>query len=246
MPVPFMGLSGARRMEGGAGLNKKDVVRVLIVVDDAPYLQRCAAAVLADPRLSLTAGVTGGAAAIALLDSCAPDVMVIDPGLPDMAGSEVILHARRHCPGTLVLVVAESAHAGAVLSGIEAGATGYLLKNVPAARICLSIHELHDDGASVGPGMASHVLASLQHAPDTAAPAAANGMPVQGGESTSLSHREIDILRLVAKGLAFSEVSALLSISQHTVVAHVKNIYRKLQVHSRGEAVFEASQLGLL
>ncbi len=227
-------------------MNKSGNVRVLIVVDDAQYFQRCAAAVLADPGLCLAAVVTDGAAAIAMLDSCAPDVMVIDPVLPDMAGSEVILHARRHCPRTLVLVVAESADAGAVLAGIEAGATGYLLKNVLPARICLSIHELHDDGASVGPGMASHVLASLQHAPDTAAPAATIGTPAQGGESTSLSRREIDILRLVAKGLAFSEVSALLSISPHTVVAHVKNIYRKLQVHSRGEAVFEASQLGLL
>ena len=227
-------------------MNKPDNVRVLIVVDDAQYLLRCAAAVLSDPKLCLAAVVTGGAAAIALLDSCAPDVMVIDPGLPDMAGSEVILHARRHCPRTLVLVVAESAHAGAVLAGIEAGATGYLLKNVPAARICLSIHELHDDGASVGPTMASHVLASLQHAPHTAAPTATAGLSAQDGETTSLSHREIDILRLVAKGLAFSEVSALLSISPHTVVAHVKNIYRKLKVHSRGEAVFEASQLGLL
>ena len=227
-------------------MNKPDNVRVLIVVNDAQYLQRCAAAVLADSKLCLAAVVTGGAAAIALLDSCAPDVMVIDPGLPDMAGSEVILHARRHCPRTLVLVVAESAHAGAVLAGIEAGATGYLLKNVPAARLCLSIHELHDDGASVGPGMASHVLASLQHAPNTVAPTATAGLSAQDGDTTSLSHREIDILRLVAKGLAFSEVSALLSISPHTVVAHVKNIYRKLEVHSRGEAVFEASQLGLL
>lgn len=227
-------------------MNKEDHVRVLIVDDEARYLQRCTAAVLADPGLYLAGAVTSGAAAIALLDSCPPDVMLIDPGLPDMAGAEVILHARRHCPDTHVLVVAESAHASVVLTGIEAGATGYLLKNVPAARICLSIHELHDDGASIGPGMASHVLACLQQAPATAVPAAVINAGGLGGGSTSLSQREFDILRLMAKGLAFAEVGTLLSISPHTVVTHVKNIYRKLAVHSRGEAVFEASQLGLL
>lgn len=247
MPVPA---PCGHRADGGSrdgGLNKSDEVHVLIAVDDAQYLQRCVAAVLADPGLRLVAAVTSGAAAIALLDSCAPDVMLIDPGLPDMAGAEVVLHARGHCSRTHVLVVAESAHAGAVLSGIEAGATGYLLKSVPAARIRLSIHELHEDGASIGPGMASQVLACLQPvALAGAAPAAMIGMAAHCGEATALSHREIDILRLLAKGLAFTEVGALLSISPHTVVAHVKNIYRKLAVHSRGEAVFEAGQLGLL
>ena len=78
------------------------------------------------------------------------------------------------------------------------------------------------------------------------APAAAVNGAAHDGEPALLSQRESDILRLVAKGMAFAEVGALLSISPHTVVTHVKKIYRKLAVHSRGEAVFEAGQMGLL
>ncbi len=71
-------------------------------------------------------------------------------------------------------------------------------------------------------------------------------MAGDGASLASLTEREVDILRLVAKGLSFNEVGDSLSISPHTVVTHVKKIYRKLAMHSRGEAVFEAGQMGLL
>lgn len=162
-----------------------------------------------------------------------------------MLGIEVIRHAARHHSSTHILVMTSSADTAYVLACIEAGATGYLLKDVPAARICLSIHELCDGDASIGPGMARHVLAYFEQMPAAAAPGPTTGA-VAHRETVSLSQRESDILRLVAKGMAFSEVGSLLSISPHTVVTHVKKIYRKLAVHSRGEAVFEASQMGLL
>ena len=227
-------------------MDTNDHVHVLIVDDEAQYLQRCTAAVLADPGLRLTGAVTSGAAAIALLDHCPPDVMLIDPGLPDMLGIEVIRHAVERCPHTHILVVAASADAGYVLACIEEGATGYLLKDVPAPRICVSIHELHDGGASIGPGMARHVLECFRQTSATATPATPLSGAARNGSPVLLSQRESDILRLVAKGMAFAEVGVLLSISPHTVVTHVKKIYRKLAVHSRGEAVFEAGQMGLL
>jgi len=93
---------------------------------------------------------------------------------------------------------------------------------------------LRAGGAPISPSIARRLLARMR------APAA------KPAASSPLSEREAEILSLVAKGLAFAEVAGALGISAHTVVAHVKKIYRKLAVHSRGEAVFEATQLGLL
>jgi DNA-binding NarL/FixJ family response regulator len=121
-----------------------------------------------------------------------------------------------------------------VIDAIAAGATGYLLKDSPAGELARCIRELRAGGAPISPSIARRLLARLRAPADK--PAAAS----------PLSEREAQILQLVAKGLSFADVAAALGISAHTVVAHVKKIYQKLAVHSRGEAVFEATQLGLL
>lgn len=212
---------------------------VMIVEDEPEFLHRFSEAVLADGELSLLAAVSTGSAAKALLSVQAPDVLLIDLGLPDISGVEVIRHAAQHCPQCDVLVVTMFGDDGHVLDSIEAGATGYLLKDAASERIAANIHELRAGGSPITPSIARRVLSRLRIAPTTTAPA-------PGAESSLLSDREIEILRLVAKGLSFETVSELLGISAHTVVTHVKRVYRKLAVHSRGEAVYEASQMGLL
>ena len=218
------------------------VTQVLIVEDEPEFLLRFSKAVSATESLALLGAVPTGAAALALLDAEQPDVMLIDLGLPDMDGVDVIRHAARHRPQCEVLVVTMFEDDQHVLPCIEAGATGYLLKDASAERIIAAIHELLAGGSPISPSIARRVLASFRIGPARA------GMPAEpAADSPSpLSERETEILRMVAKGLSFDAVGGLLSISPHTVVAHVKKIYRKLAVHSRGEAVFEASQLGLL
>ena len=245
-PVPVT-REGGSAWVAGCQLSSNGHVRVLIVDDEAQRLQRWTAAVLADASLRLMGAVTSCAAAIALLNQCAPDVVLIDLGLSNyLFGIEVIRHAVKHCPRTRILVLAAPASAGHVLACVKAGATGYLLNNMPVARICVSIRELYHSGALIGPGMAHQILASFQPAPAAVAPAAQENGASHDGEPILLSQRESDILRLVAKGMALAEIGGVLSISPHTVVAHLKKIYRQLAVHSRGEAVFEASQRGLL
>jgi DNA-binding NarL/FixJ family response regulator len=202
--------------------------------------------VLADHRLRLLGAVSTGKAGLALLDAQPPEVLLVDLGLPDFSGIELIRHAARHHPGCDALVVTMFADDAHVLGSIEAGATGYLLKDASAARIAAAIHEVREGGSPISPSIARRVLARFR----AGVPAGAMVQPVTAQapapEPSPLSERETELLRLVAKGFSFDAVAEVLSISPHTVVTHVKNIYRKLAVHSRGEAVHEARQMGLL
>lgn len=217
--------------------------RVLIVDDEPEFLRRFSNAVLSDPDLSLVAAVSNGIAAKAMLDVQQPDVLLVDLGLPDINGVEVIRHAAARHPGCDVLVVTMFGDDEHVVASIEAGATGYLLKDASAERIATSIHELRAGGAPISPSIARRVLARFRLA---AKPSPGPPDPGDASAASPLTPRETELLRLTAKGLTFETIGELLEISPHTVVAHVKKIYRKLAVHSRSEAVYEASQLGLL
>ncbi|RZM02445.1 MAG: response regulator transcription factor [Variovorax sp.] len=220
--------------------------RVLIVEDEPEFMHRFSSAVLADPSLCLTAAVGTGQAGIAMLDLQTPDVLLVDLGLPDMKGVAVIDHAARHHPACDVLVVTMFADDDHVVASIEAGASGYLLKDASAERIAASIHELRAGGAPISPGIARRVLERFRtrSRPVVPGPVAVPAAPP--AEASPLTPREGELLRMIAKGFTFETIGTLLDISPHTVVAHVKKIYRKLAVHSRGEAVYEAGQLGLL
>ena len=213
---------------------------VLIVEDEPEFLRRFADAVLADPALALVGAVANGRSGITMLDAQPPDVMLVDLGLPDIDGVDVIRHAARRHPQCDVLVVTMFGDDQHVVDSIEAGATGYLLKDAGAQRIAASIHELRAGGSPISPSIARRVLARFRI---SAAPQPA---PAKDAAPSPLTERETEILRLAAKGLSFETIGELTGISPHTVVAHVKKIYRKLAVHSRGEAVYEASQMGLL
>jgi DNA-binding NarL/FixJ family response regulator len=215
---------------------------VLIVEDEPEFMRRFSNAVLADSGLQLLAAVSTGRAAQAMLDAQPPDVMLLDLGLPDISGVEVIRHAARQHPQCDILVVTMFGDDQHVLASIEAGATGYLLKDALPEQVAASIHELHAGGSPISPSIARRVLARFRVAV-SAPPAPAAKAPEA---ESPLTERETELLRLAAKGLSFETVGQIMGISPHTVVAHVKKIYRKLAVHSRGEAVYEANQLGLL
>lgn len=212
-------------------------VSVLVVEDEPEFLHQYCAAIGREPDLRLVAAVTALAPARALLETGVPDVLLVDLGLPDGNGCALIRDAVRRRPDCDCLVVTVFGDDGHVVEAIEAGATGYLLKDSPTGELARCIRELRAGGSPISPSVARRLL---QHMRGPADKPAANAV------ASPLTEREDEILRLVAKGLSFPEVGAALDISAHTVVAHVKKIYRKLSVHSRGEAVFEATQLGLL
>ncbi|MEO9147828.1 MAG: response regulator transcription factor [Burkholderiaceae bacterium] len=216
---------------------------VLVVEDEPEFMRRFADAVLADAGLEPAGVVSTGGAAIALLDAAAPDAMLVDLGLPDISGVEVICHATGHHPDCDVMVVTMFGDDAHLMASIEAGATGYLLKDATEQRIAAGIHELRAGGSPISPIIARRVLSRFLVSVTPGAPdAPATAWP----EPSLLTERETEILRLTAEGLGFDTIGGLFQISPHTVVAHVKKIYRRLALHSRSEAVYEASQLGLL
>jgi DNA-binding NarL/FixJ family response regulator len=209
---------------------------VLVVEDEPEFLRQYCEAITREADLRLAGAVGTLAAALAVVEQSVPDVLVVDLGLPDGNGADLIRRAvqrRPDCDALVLTVFGDDQH---VIDAIEAGATGYLLKDSPVGELARCIRELRAGGAPISPSIARRLLARMRAPADK--PAAAGASP--------LTEREAEILRLVAKGLSFAEVGGALDISAHTVVAHVKKIYRKLSVHSRGEAVFEATQLGLL
>jgi DNA-binding NarL/FixJ family response regulator len=220
-------------------------VRVLVVEDEPGFLQRFCDAIAAEPALSLCGCASTVAQARECIDTLAPQVILADLGLPDGNGIDVIRHAKAAAPDCDVIVITMFGDDGNVIDSIRAGATGYLLKDAMPGDIAGSILQVRAGGSPISPAIARRVLRSFTQTPAAATgPAdARNGTPSRPG---MLSERETEILRLVAKGLNFKEVGAILSISPNTVITHVKRIYQKLAVHSRGEAVYEANQLGLL
>ncbi len=220
-------------------------ISVLIVEDEPEFLRRFSEAVLSDPGLKLIGAVASGKAGRAMLDGDTPDVMLVDLGLPDMNGVELIRHAALKHPSCDALVVTMFADDRHVMDSLEAGATGYLLKDASNSRIAAAVHEVRAGGSPISPSIARRVLQRFRIPRLPAAAADTHPMAAPAALSP-LTERETEILRLVAKGLSFDTVGELLAISPHTVVTHVKKIYSKLAVHSRGEAVYEAGQMGLL
>lgn len=210
-------------------------LKVMIVEDDPIFLNRFCAIVAADADLELFAAVPNGAAALDALSRSAPEVLLVDLGLPDMSGINVIRETALRYPDTDILVVTVFGDEEHVLASIEAGATGYLLKDSLPDEFTQVIKSLREGGSPINPIIARQLLNRLRPKQAVA--------PVPSRE---LSARETEILTLIAKGFSFGEIAKLLEISTHTVTTYVKKIYQKLAVHSRGEAVYEASKMGLI
>lgn len=212
-------------------------ISVLLVEDDAEVRRRFETTINQDPAMRVVGCASTKHEAVRLIETLKFEVMVIDLGLPDGNGIDLIHLANRLHSTADIMVITVYGDEQHVVSSIEAGATGYILKEAESADITAQIKLLRGGGSPVSPSVARSVLRALQ--------SHSTGL-VQASEPNPLSNRETEILHLLAKGMSFNEIGSILSISPHTVTAHIKKIYRKLQVHSRGEAVYEAGQMGLL
>jgi DNA-binding NarL/FixJ family response regulator len=217
-------------------------ISVIIVEDEPEFRRRFVQIVENEPSMKLVGVAANKREAQVIVDKENFDVMLIDLGLPDGSGIELIRQVSQKKPEADIMVVTVFGDEQHVVSSIEAGATGYILKDSTPADVISCIHLLRAGGSPVSPVVARSVLRAIRNRMGTTSPATRSSTP----ENNPLSARETEILQLLAKGMSFNEIGEILGISPHTVTAHIKKIYRKLAVHSRGEAVYEATQMGLL
>lgn len=213
---------------------------VALVDDDAAMRERVQLAVAGSDEVRLIGAFADARSALAFLDQTAPDVMLVDLGLPDLPGLAVITYCAQRHPGTDIMVLTVFEDAAHVLQSIKAGASGYLLKDSLNDEIVHHIQQVREGGAPMTPSIARQLLAHVRppSSPDTA--------PRPSFVEFKLTPAEKTVLNLIARGFKYAEIGKLNGVSVHTVHSHIKNIYAKLSVNSRSEAVFEASRLGLL
>ena len=214
---------------------------VVVVEDDEPTRARLARVVDSHPRLRVVAAAGSCEAARGVLAGAPPDVLLTDLDLPDGSGLELIRLVRARGAGTQSMVITVFGDEQHVVAAIEAGALGYLLKDATAESIGRSILELIEGGSPMSPPVARYLL---QRFATTPPPALVQGAGTTG--AAELSPREREVLTYIVKGFSYAEIAQLLGLSTHTVATHVRRIYGKLEVHSRGEAVYEALASGLV
>lgn len=215
-------------------------ISLIVVEDDARLLAEFQQMILNQPGLNWLGGAGSLAKARQLLACCNPDVIVIDLGLPDGDGTELIAECARREPPVAALVSTVFGDEAHVIRAIEAGARGYLLKDSPDEEFVRGIESVHQGGAPLSPQIARHLLARLTQA-GKPSPAAAASNPIG-----ALTAREIDILTRIAQGFTVTETAGHLSISTHTATTHIKNIYSKLAVTNRVQALNQARLHGLI
>lgn len=220
-------------------------LRVLVVDDDPHLRQAFVEAVNGASDMQAVGDAASLADGIRLLRETRPEVLLVDLGLPDGNGIELIRRANRELPDCDIMVVTVFGDERHVLASIEAGATGYLLKDAVSAEIVEQVRVLRAGGSPISAVIARQLL--LRFA--ALAPARTEAMRLDDAvreHEGLLSSREREVLQLCAKGYNYEEIARLLTISRHTVTSFVKRTYRKLQVHSKTEAVYEARRMGLL
>jgi DNA-binding NarL/FixJ family response regulator len=213
---------------------------VALVEDDRATRERLAVSVRAQESLRLVAQYQTGAEALAGLASRAPDVLLVDLGLPDMSGLELIRFASARYPQCEILVISIFGDEANVLAALESGARGYLLKGSLQHDIAFDIREIRNGGSPLSPVIARQMLKRLR--------IPKRGASAQTAETdeTTLTAREGEILNAISRGFSYAETAQMLGVSVGTVHSFLKRIYRKLAVHSKTEAVFEANRLGLI
>ncbi|QIM23076.1 response regulator transcription factor [Phycicoccus sp. HDW14] len=191
-----------------------------------------------DGAAKVVGQASNGAEAVEVCARLRPDVVLMDVRMPVVGGIEAagLLHAAD--PGARILMLTMSDDESDLFQAIKAGASGYLLKDLPGEEVADAIRRVHDGQAIIPPGMAATLLQEFSRLSQDVAP----GAPTE----SHLTDREVEVLRLVARGMVNREIAESLGIAENTVKNHVRSILEKLHLHSRVEAAVYAHQQRLV
>ncbi len=208
----------------------------VLLVDDLPealaMLQAMTRAAFPEARCALATNVSQ---AKRLLDDRRFRIAIIDLGLPDGDGLEIIQHIQQHQPECATVVATIFDDDDHLFKALQAGAQGYLLKDHPPEWLAQQLEKIFDGQPPLSPAIARRLLRHFQRPP--------SAEPITEAELTA---RERAVLGLLAQGIRIVDIGNELNISRHTAGDHVKNIYRKLKINSRAEAALHAKGLGLV
>ena len=203
------------------------VIKVAIVEDTADISEMLQLIISTTDDMDCTHAFSNAEDAIAVLPGNAPDVILMDIHLPGISGIECVKRLTELCPGTQYLMCTIYEDDEHIFDALKAGATGYIVKKTPADKLLAAIRELHAGGSPMSATIARRVIASFKNPQEQK----------MNEHAASLTEREREMLLLLSHGLFYKEISDRLNISLDTVKKHCNNIYRKLHVNSRTEAI---------
>ena len=202
-------------------------INVVIVEDTEMVLEALSMVVKGWQGFNLVGAFENGEEALLHIPILRPDVVLMDIGLPGISGIECIRKLVGQCPNTQFLICTVYEEDENIFEGLKAGAAGYILKNTTPAELLEAIRDIHNGGSPMSSVIARKIVHSIQNKKESK-------------ELESLSSREKEIIQLLSKGFRYKEISDQLNIDLGTVKRHIHNIYEKLHVQSRTDALNKA------
>ncbi len=212
-------------------------IKVLIADDHALFREGTRSLIEQENGMDVVGEASDGAETVKLVRELRPHVVLMDIAMPKVNGIEATRQIKAGYPATAVLILTAYDNDQYIVALLEAGAAGYLLKNVSGADLVNAIRAVHAGEAVLHPTIAQKVFSRL---------GSPQAKAVKAVQDTELSEREMEILKLAARGMSNQDIAAQLYLSRRTVQAHLANIFRKMDVGSRTEAVLQALHKGWL
>jgi two-component system, NarL family, response regulator NreC len=208
-------------------------IRVLLTDDHTLFRQGIHTLLTAEPELEVVGEAANGAEAIAKSAEMKPDVVLMDVSMPGLSSFEATRQIRADRPGTKVLFLTMYDDEDYLAECMEAGASGYVLKDSPAEQLVAAIDEVHRGGSYLSPRMLSHLVDDFRNRVKSA-----TRLP----RFSTLTRREVEILKFLAEGNSVKEIAGILNLSVKTIEAHKFNLMRKLDIHNKAQLVQYAIQ----
>ena len=212
-------------------------IRIVLSDDHTLFRQGIGRLLASEPDMQVVGETASAAEALAECQSAAPDVLLMDIGMPGLSAFEVARQLRRMQPQTRIVFLTMYDDEDYLAEAMQAGASGYVLKDCPSPQLLAAIRDVHEGGSYLSPRMLSQLVHDFR--------SRKNGDERLSRAST-LTPREKEILKLVAEGLSVKEVASFLNLSVKTIEAHKFNLMRKLDIHNKAQLVQYAIQKKIL
>ena len=216
-----------------------DAISIVVADDHDLYRRGMQAVIGLEDDLRIVGEACAGDQAVQVVSDLAPDVVLMDVRMPGLSGIEACRQIKARVPSAKVLMLTMSDEESDLFEAIGAGASGYLLKDLPADEVAAAVRSVQAGQSIIPPSMAAQLISEFSR------------LSRQAEQTTDpttprLTDRELEVLRLVARGHQNKEIARALYISENTVKNHVRNILEKLQLHSRVEAAMYAVKSNLI